>query len=123
VAQLTEGFTGADLQALIYSAHLEVVHETINAKTQEMEEKRNVGYHAKDHTHKLRWAEIQPHQPGSLKIADGTGRSRAEKESIRKRVSLTSRSLPTTSSPPPFFASRFKHDKPADFHICILPKD
>ncbi|PLW11120.1 hypothetical protein PCANC_23630 [Puccinia coronata f. sp. avenae] len=86
VAQLTEGFTGADLQALIYSAHLEVVHETIHAKTQEMEEKRNVGYHAKDHTHKLRWAEIQPHQPGSLKIADGTGRSRAEKESIRKRI-------------------------------------
>jgi peroxin-1 len=29
MARETEGFTGADLQALIYNAHLEVVHESI----------------------------------------------------------------------------------------------
>ncbi|KAI0070853.1 AAA-domain-containing protein [Panus rudis PR-1116 ss-1] len=31
IARDTEGFTGADLQALLYNAHLEVVHETIEA--------------------------------------------------------------------------------------------
>lgn len=31
-AQATEGFSGADLQALVYNAHLEVVHATISAK-------------------------------------------------------------------------------------------
>ena len=29
----TEGFSGADLQALVYNAHLEVVHDTIAART------------------------------------------------------------------------------------------
>ena len=29
-AEATEGFSGADLQALIYNAHLEVVHASIN---------------------------------------------------------------------------------------------
>ena len=30
-AQVTEGFSGADLQALVYNAHLKVVHATIEA--------------------------------------------------------------------------------------------
>ena len=30
-AQATEGFSGADLQALVYNAHLRVVHATIEA--------------------------------------------------------------------------------------------
>ena len=29
LAQETEGFSGADLQALVYNAHLEVIHEAI----------------------------------------------------------------------------------------------
>lgn len=29
LAHLTEGYSGADLQALLYNAHLEVVHESI----------------------------------------------------------------------------------------------
>lgn len=29
IAEATEGFSGADLQALIYNAHLEVVHSSI----------------------------------------------------------------------------------------------
>lgn len=31
LAKETEGFSGADLQALVYNAHLEVVHDTISA--------------------------------------------------------------------------------------------
>ncbi|ELU42144.1 cell polarity protein [Rhizoctonia solani AG-1 IA] len=38
VARRTEGFSGADLQALVYNAQLEVVHEELAAKTQELTE-------------------------------------------------------------------------------------
>ncbi|CCL98466.1 uncharacterized protein FIBRA_00464 [Fibroporia radiculosa] len=31
IAQDTEGFSGADLQALVYNAHLEVIHDTISS--------------------------------------------------------------------------------------------
>ncbi|KAA1119272.1 Peroxisome biosynthesis protein pex1 [Puccinia graminis f. sp. tritici] len=86
VAELTEGFTGADLQALIYSAHLEVVHESINAKTKSIEGKHHEGYQNKNQSHKLRWTEIQPQQPGLLKTTEGAVRSLAEKEAIRKRL-------------------------------------
>lgn len=33
VARATDGFTGADLQALVYNANLEAVHETIDQKS------------------------------------------------------------------------------------------
>lgn len=32
IARATDGFTGADLQALVYNANLEAVHETIDQK-------------------------------------------------------------------------------------------
>ncbi|KAH9895808.1 AAA-domain-containing protein [Cubamyces lactineus] len=35
LAKETEGFSGADLQALVYNAHLEVVHDTISAHASE----------------------------------------------------------------------------------------
>lgn len=34
----TDGFSGADLQALLYNAHLEAIHESINAATQEKDQ-------------------------------------------------------------------------------------
>ena len=33
IARTTDGFTGADLQALVYNANLEAVHETIDQKS------------------------------------------------------------------------------------------
>lgn len=33
IAEATDGFTGADLQALVYNANLEAVHETIDQKS------------------------------------------------------------------------------------------
>ena len=35
IASATEGFSGADLQALVYNAHLEAVHASISDKTDE----------------------------------------------------------------------------------------
>lgn len=43
IAQLTEGYSGADLQSLVYNAHLQVVHASIDAtsrRSREEEEKR-----------------------------------------------------------------------------------
>jgi peroxin-1 len=44
IARLTEGYTGADLQSLVYNAHLQVVHASINAtstrRSGQEEEKR-----------------------------------------------------------------------------------
>jgi peroxin-1 len=36
IARQTEGFSGADLQALVYNAQLEVVHEELAAKSREL---------------------------------------------------------------------------------------
>lgn len=36
IARQTEGYSGADLQALVYNAHLEVVHETIAAQEERL---------------------------------------------------------------------------------------
>ena len=33
IAELTEGYSGADLQALVYNAHLEVIHSSILPST------------------------------------------------------------------------------------------
>lgn len=33
ISRATDGFTGADLQALVYNANLEAVHETIDQKS------------------------------------------------------------------------------------------
>ncbi|MBW0464686.1 hypothetical protein O181_004401 [Austropuccinia psidii MF-1] len=86
VARATEGFTGADLQALVYSAHLEVVNENIltNAKT--------IGQNdgavtAISNLHEgLDWTEIEPCQPEKSKFEGKPMRSRAESEAIKKRL-------------------------------------
>jgi peroxin-1 len=41
LARSTEGFSGADLQALVYNAHLEVVHESIVIPEVSMSNERN----------------------------------------------------------------------------------
>lgn len=86
VAELTEGFTGADLQALIYSAHLEVVHESIHSKTNLIEEANRVHTNGMGHhSHKISWTEIQPDQLGCL-VTEGVTKSQAENEAMRKRL-------------------------------------
>lgn len=75
LAKETDGYSGADLQALLYNAHLEVVHETIAAiqsdgtrPQKRGEEDRKIDY---------------------VEIGAGAGkhnRSRAEEAELQKRV-------------------------------------
>jgi peroxin-1 len=72
IAQLTEGFSGADLQALVYNAHLEVVHSSIAAdsKVTTTGEEEPIEY---------------------LVLGGGNGKSvttRAEESSFQRRVIL-----------------------------------
>lgn len=76
IANLTEGFTGADLQALVYAAHLAVVHEQIAAESHLPVS--NLSTHAQ-----IDWCEILP--TGSLQT--DAVKSREEEEDIRTYVS------------------------------------
>ena len=42
LAHMTEGFSGADLQALVYNAHLEVVHAAIDAEKARNDSRSNI---------------------------------------------------------------------------------
>lgn len=72
IARLTEGYSGADLQSLVYNAHLQVVHTSIDAtstrRSGEEEEKR-IQY-------------ITLGATGQQKML-----SRAEESAVQKRVS------------------------------------
>lgn len=46
IATATEGFTGADLKALLYSAQLQAAHEALEKKTREEEKQRRVSEHS-----------------------------------------------------------------------------
>lgn len=75
VAAATEGFSGADLQALLYNAHLEVVHESIDIElspdqSTKMKEEESIEY--------------VTFGPNS-----GTLKSREEEMSLEKRVRVS----------------------------------
>ncbi|KAH9819584.1 peroxisome assembly protein Pex1p [Melampsora americana] len=76
IAKSTDGFTGADLQALVYAAHLAVVHEQIDSEALHVPETNGTT------DTPLEWCEILP--PGSSQ--DGIVKSRAEEEATRARV-------------------------------------
>lgn len=46
IARLTEGYSGADLQALVYNAHLQIVHTSIDtsSKRSAQEEEKQIRY-------------------------------------------------------------------------------
>jgi peroxin-1 len=78
LASDTEGFTGADLQALLYNAHLDVVHESISVVESE-----------EDSTHPRRQDEVDDQLVEYLVIggqATTAARSRAEEADFQKRV-------------------------------------
>lgn len=99
IAKSTNGFTGADLQALIYAAHLAVVHEQIDSEALHVPETNGTT------DAPLEWCEILP--PGSAQ--DGIIKSRAEEEATRARIeqlitkstgSLENTKPKNTSAPP-----------------------
>ena len=46
IASKTEGFTGADLKALLYSAQLQAAHEALERKKKESEREHRVSQHS-----------------------------------------------------------------------------
>lgn len=75
-AEITEGFSGADLQALIYNAHLEVVHSSLE----------NTVNHESDDGHLVNDEKLQYTSfggPTSQRIM-----SRAEEDGLTRRVSF-----------------------------------
>lgn len=71
IARLTEGYSGADLQSLVYNAHLQVVHASIDATSTRrpgQEEEKRIQY-------------VTLGAAGEQKII-----SRAEESLVQKRV-------------------------------------
>lgn len=76
-AKLTEGFSGADLQALLYNAHLEVVHSTLDKH----ENNRNKNNESVSHTEQLQYEIYNP--PSESRIV-----TRAEQDGLARRLPL-----------------------------------
>ena len=72
VAASTEGFSGADLQALLYNAHLEVIHESIDIEL------------SPDQSTRMK--EEEPIEYVTFGPSSGTLKSREEEMSLEKRV-------------------------------------
>ena len=72
VAATTEGFSGADLQALLYSAQLEVVHESIDIES------------SPDQSTKME--EEEPIEYVTFGPSSNTLKSKEEEMSLQKRV-------------------------------------
>ena len=75
IARLTEGFSGADLQALVYNAHLEVIHEAtdhIELSSESTGEKTPIQYIV----------------IGGPEDSQNRSRTKAEEDDMQKRVSI-----------------------------------
>ncbi|KAG0145472.1 hypothetical protein CROQUDRAFT_78787 [Cronartium quercuum f. sp. fusiforme G11] len=106
IARLTEGFTGADLQALVYAAHLAVVHEQIDDEGH-LPDQNNIA------NAELEWCEIPP--PGCSQAV--VLKSRAEEEATRailEQVLTRAREVskaakPAVPMPPPQVIIQNRH--------------
>ena len=78
LANATDGFSGADLQALVYNAHLEVVHDTIAHPTTDSSTSKPNGFSSEDAEPILY----------TVLGSDSQGRvlSRAEESAFQRRV-------------------------------------
>ncbi|SPO27929.1 probable PEX1 - peroxisomal assembly protein -peroxin [Ustilago trichophora] len=93
-AARTEGFSGADLQALLYNAHLEAIHESINAATEEKDKDGKKDKDAGASDGALKFTTIG----GSKKTLSG-----AERQALMRKLELVlkntaAQSQPTTSA-------------------------
>ena len=80
VARATDGFTGADLQALVYNASLEAVHETIDQKSLNTASEKGKGNTVLDEGQKIQYVTFSP---------EGTGKkvlSAAEEMKMQRQV-------------------------------------
>ena len=75
IAAVTEGYSGADLQALLYNANLEVVHESIG-------EPSSTGRFTKDEEEPVEYVSFGGPTTNTIK-------SKAEEAQLQKRVSVS----------------------------------
>ena len=78
-AAQTEGFSGADLQALVYNAHLDAIHETLSATETAVAEGADKGNREEQ--------DVTYTAFGGTEKEVGKVLSRAEQASVNKRVS------------------------------------
>lgn len=78
-AAKTEGFSGADLQALVYNAHLDAIHETLTAHESAAAE--NSDDKAKREEQDITYTAF-----GGTEVQAAKVLSRAEQASVNKRV-------------------------------------
>lgn len=94
-AARTDGFSGADLQALLYNAHLEAIHESINAATEEKDKDGKKDKDAGGSDGALKFTTIGG--SGSKKTLSG-----AERQALTRKLELvlknTAQSQPKTSA-------------------------
>lgn len=79
-AAKTEGFSGADLQALVYNAHLDAIHETLTASESAAAEDASDQSKREDQ-------DITYTSFGGTEVQAAKVLSRAEQASVNKRVS------------------------------------
>jgi peroxin-1 len=76
-AERTEGYTGADLQALTYNANLEAIHDVMKISTDQ------IATRSMDEAVQLNYTTLMPGSNGAQK-----GKSQAEKDEVVGRVRL-----------------------------------
>jgi peroxin-1 len=76
-AERTEGYTGADLQALTYNANLEAIHDVMKISTDQ------TATRSMDEAVQLNYTTLMPGSNGAQK-----GKSQAEKDEVVGRVRL-----------------------------------
>lgn len=91
VAAETEGYSGADLQALLYNAHLDVIHETLAHVT---EGSKFTGSKGDEDVGLVQYTEI-----GGSTASPERVLSKAEKDAFQRRVSVASHILRTVVEP------------------------
>lgn len=93
MAQATEGFSGADLQALVYNAQLEIIHEAINASPLPNGSEVN-GASSQDEEQPVEYTVLSGPDVGKA------AKSRAEEAAFQKQVSTSDRpGYPMLTSP------------------------
>jgi peroxin-1 len=90
IAQSTDGFTGADLQALVYNANLEAVHEAIDQKSPDSTSGNSKDRSISDDDQKIEYITFSP-EGSEKKVL-----SAAEEMAMQRKVRIQTRLLAIT---------------------------
>lgn len=82
-AKRTDGFSGADLQALVYNANLEAIHEGMNQIGEMKKDKQGTGQGEQNGSANVRFISF-----GGQKASKSTTLSGAERQALQRRMEL-----------------------------------